>query len=71
MRKTKLTPPQKAVLDALSSDDLAYFADGTPAFSQRELSETAGLDHPQKAVAAVMGLFMKGYLVANPEVKEK
>lgn len=56
---TQLTDAQRAVLEAFKT--LPHTTDGVPAFTQRELAEAAGLDHPQKAVAAVMGLVMKGY----------
>jgi hypothetical protein len=53
---------------------LAYLASDGPRFTQRQLAAGAGFDHHQKAVAAVMGLMMKGYLVVDPtylaELKE-
>jgi DNA-binding MarR family transcriptional regulator len=54
-----LTPRQRTVLN--------YLRSGKPITSQRRLAEACGMDHPQKLVAAIAGLTMKGYLVPKKD----
>lgn len=53
--RRKLTKPQQQMLDFLATNPSYY--------TQQELAKGAGFDHHQKATAAIMGLFMKGYIV--------
>lgn len=52
---TKLTKQQQGVYDFLVS--------GNPIMSQRQLAKDCGLDHPQKVVAILSALVIKGYLI--------
>ena len=56
----KLTKQQSDVYD--------YLVAGNPIMSQRQLAKDCGLDHPQKVVAILSALVIKGYLV--PKNKE-
>ena len=59
-RSTKLTGQQQSVYD--------YLVSGRPVVSQRQLAKDCGLDHPQKVVAILAALTLKGFLV--PKGKE-
>jgi hypothetical protein len=54
-----LTAPQQLALDFL----IMVQPSGQ---TQRELATAAGFDHHQKFAVAIMGLYMKGYLVVDP-----
>lgn len=51
----ELTDQQQAVY--------TYLMAGKPVMSQRQLARDCGLDHPQKVVAILAALVVKGYLV--------
>lgn len=51
----ELTNQQQVVYD--------YLISGKPVMSQRQLAKACGLDHPQKVVAILAALVVKGYLV--------
>lgn len=59
-QSTKLTLQQQAVYD--------YLLSGKPVMSQRQLAKDCGLDHPQKVVAILAALVVKGYLVPKDVV---
>lgn len=57
---TKLTDQQQIVYD--------YLLSGKPVMSQRQLARDCNLDHPQKLVAILAALVMKGFLVPKEEL---
>jgi len=59
-RTTKLTGQQQSVYD--------YLVSGRPVISQRQLAKDCGLDHPQKVVAILAALTLKGFLVLKDQV---
>jgi len=59
-RSTKLTGQQQSVYD--------YLVSGRPVVSQRQLAKDCGLDHPQKVVAILAALTLKGFLVPRDRV---
>ena len=59
-RTTKLTSQQQSVYD--------YLVSGRPVISQRQLAKDCGLDHPQKVVAILAALTLKGFLVLKDQV---
>lgn len=51
---------------------LNFLRSGKPLVSQRQLAKECGFDHPQKLVATLAALVVKGYLVPKELVtKEK
>lgn len=54
-KSVMLTDQQKKVYE--------YLISGKPIVSQRQLARDCGLDHPQKLVAILSALVLKGYLV--------
>lgn len=58
-----LTEMQQRVYD--------YLLSGKPVITQRQVSEATGLDHPQKLVAILASLTMRGWLVPKDKVDNK
>lgn len=54
-KDAELTEKQEAVYQ--------YLLSGAPIYSARRLARDCGLDHPQKLVAILSALVIKGYLV--------
>jgi len=55
-----LTEQQQSVYD--------YLVSGKPIVSQRQLAKDCGLDHPQKVVAILAALTLKGFLIPRDKV---
>lgn len=54
---TTLTEPQRRLLD--------YLLSSKPILSQRQLARDAGFDHPQKMIASLAALVVKGHIIAR------